>query len=377
MSKKLIVGITAEGSVGLLHGQLRYFKEKGYQTYLLAPLSKRSEAFCIKEGCTHLQVDIEREISISKDMVTLYAIFKLFLKVKPDIINLGTPKVSLLGMIAGKVLGVRRRIYTCRGFRFEHEQGMKKKILKLMEKITGACAHKIICISPSVRDLGVKEGLFDERKCVVINKGSSNGIDLKQFDPQKVSAEAKAALREKLQLQNKFVFGFLGRIIDRKGVSELFDAFCKCYEQDKSVRLLIVGPVEKEQLKDPTLMDRIEAHEAVIWPGRTDNVPLYLSVMDLFALPAWWEGFGNVLIQAAAMGIPVISTRATGSMDAVSDGYNGILIEPKNTEQLYHAMKDLRNNPDQLKRFSLNGIEWAKHFDNAIIWSGMERIYND
>jgi len=68
--KKLIIGITAEGSVNLLLGQLDYFKSLGYKTYLLGPLSERSAAFCKKEGCEHLVIDIEREISPLKDLKT-------------------------------------------------------------------------------------------------------------------------------------------------------------------------------------------------------------------------------------------------------------------------------------------------------------------
>ena len=132
--KKLVIGITYEGTVNLLQGQLEYFKSLGYQTYLLGPYSERSAAFCRNEGCEHLVINIEREISLLKDLKTLWSIIKIFRKVKPDIINLGTPKVSLLGMIAGYVVGIEKRFYTCRGFRFEHEEGLKRKILVLMGK---------------------------------------------------------------------------------------------------------------------------------------------------------------------------------------------------------------------------------------------------
>ena len=148
--QKLIIGITAEGSVNLLRGQLKYFKDRGYDTYLMSPDSLRVQEFCIKEGCTHLSIKIEREISLFKDIKTLFQIIQLFNNVKPEIINFGTPKVSLLGMIAGYLTRVPFRIYTCRGFRFEHEKGLKRRILVVMEKITSKLAHKVICISPSL-----------------------------------------------------------------------------------------------------------------------------------------------------------------------------------------------------------------------------------
>jgi len=158
--KKLVVGITAESSVNLLLGQLAYFKSLGYKTYLLAPYSDRSAKFCKDEDCEHLIINIEREISLFKDLRTLWQIINYFYKIKPDIINLGTPKVSLLGMIAARILGVKKRIYTCRGFRFEHEKGLKRKILISMEKVTSLFAQKVICISHSVKELGLKNKIF-------------------------------------------------------------------------------------------------------------------------------------------------------------------------------------------------------------------------
>lgn len=375
--KKLIVGITAPGSVILIDGQLKYFKQLGYQTYLLAPPGERVTEYCQREECIHLPVDIEREISPAKDIKSLLKIYSHFKQIKPDVINLGTPKVSLLGMIAAKLLGIKNRIYTCRGYRFEHEAGKKKSLLVFMEKLTARYAHKVICISPSVRDLGLSYNLFPESKSVVINKGSSNGFDLKRFSPQAVSQAEKQQLEENLLLDNKFVYGFVGRIVDRKGIKELYTAFDNLYRNNNNIRLIIVGPVEYEQVSDKSLVDKFNNHPGIIMTGSQRNVPLYISLMDVFVLPAWWEGFGNVLVQAAAMGVPVISTKVTGCKDAVSDGYNGLLIQDKSVTRLEEAMLQLYNNHEQRAGLGENGIEWAKNFDNKIIWNGMDKLYQN
>lgn len=377
-SKKLIVGITAEGTVNLLQGQLDYFKSLGYQTYLLGPYSERSAAFCKKEGCEHLVIDIEREIAPFKDLKTLWAIIKIFRKVKPDIINLGTPKVSLLGMIAGYLVGVEKRIYTCRGFRFEHEKGLKRRILILMEKVTSFLSHKVICISNSVLELGIENKIFKESKAVVINKGSSNGVNLKLFNPEnKEYLEVKNKLVEKYNLENSSVFGFLGRIVDRKGINELIEVFINIYETNPEVKLLIVGPFEMSQIADKSLVERIDEHPGIINYGRVlqEEVPGFILAMDVFVLPAWWEGFGNVLVQASAMGIPVISTTGTGTIDAVSDGYNGLLIPVKNKVKLEEAMRKMMTDENLRNEFGENGVKWAQNFDRKLIWDGLNKIY--
>jgi glycosyltransferase involved in cell wall biosynthesis len=375
MNKKIIVGITSSGSVGLIQGQLKYFKKIGYTTYLLAPRTEKSKAYCENEGCELLAIDIKREINLFRDFISFIRILIIFIKIRPDIVNLGTPKVSLLGMVAARLIGVKRRIYTCRGLRYEHEAGIKRKILVMMERITSRSAHEVNCISFSVKNRGIADSIFSDAVSSVIHLGSSNGLDLDYFNPQGISELEKNSLRVKLNLEGVFVFGFLGRIIDRKGITELIEAFLKIYDENNNVRLLVVGPIEEVQLKNKEIIDLLRSHSGIVWPGRTDNVPLHLSIMDVFVLPAWWEGFGNVLIQAAAMGVAVISTNGTGTIDAVSDGYNGILVPVKDEISLERAMLKLFNDDRMRLEMGENGRTWAKNFDRRIIWEGINKLY--
>jgi len=375
VTKSIVVGITAPTSVTLIRGQLKYFAEQGFETYLMAPDDERTRAYCENEGCHLLPVKISREISIFSDFATLWAITRLFYKLKPDIVNVGTPKMGFIGTLAAKLAGINLRINTCRGLRYEHEKGLKRWILRRQEWVTGICAHKIICISPSLRDVAVREKLFPEKKCIVINKGSSNGFDLSRFNPSRIDQSKRQVLKESLGLEHKFIFGFVGRLIDHKGISEMYNAFSRIYEKDSNTRLLIVGLFDLKQIADRSLIDRMKSHQGIVMPGRTSDVPMYLSLMDVFLLPSWREGFGNVLVEAAAMGIPVISTTGTGCRDAVSNGYNGILVEPKDDLQLEQAMAVLKNDNSKRASMGYNGIEWAKNFENIIIWEGMKSIY--
>lgn len=377
-NKKIIIGITAEGSVNLLLGQLAYFKSLGYKTYLLAPYSERSAKFCQDEGCEHLIVNIEREISLWKDIKTLWQIFWIFKKVKPDIVNLGTPKVSLLGMIAAALLRVPKRIYTCRGFRFEHERGIKKTILLLMERYTARFSTNIICISNSLRNMGVKSNIFTYKKSQVILKGSSNGINLTLFNPLLSKHLDKAnELKDKYNLNDKFVFLFVGRIYDRKGIVELYNSFNKLYGVFNDVVLMLVGPYEQTQIKNKEIIHNLNNHPNIIHVGSVlqEDVPPYFSLSNVFVFPCWGEGFGNVLIQSAAMGTPVISTFATGTVDAVSNNFNGILIPVKDELALYESMLKLYENKELRQLFRQNGPLWSKNFDRELIWNEMNKIY--
>jgi glycosyltransferase involved in cell wall biosynthesis len=375
MVKKIVIGITAPLSVVLIKGQLKYLVNKGYDVYLLAPDDEVVRDFCVSEGCTLLPVSIEREISFLKDIRSLFVIIKHLKKVKPDVVNVGTPKMGLLGMIAAYRLGIKKRVFTCRGFRYEHEEGFKKKLLMKLDKLVGNLAKVIVCISPSVRDRGVEDGVFDIKKTVLIGAGSSNGVDLKEFNPNDINITRKQELIAELHLEDKFVYGFVGRIVDRKGVHELYEAFDKIYKQNNQAHLIIVGRINIEQVSDLSLLEKMKVHPGITLTGFTFEVPVYMSLFDVFVLPAWWEGFGNTLIQAAAMGLPVISTTGTGCRDAVKDGYNGTLITPKDMQALYEQMMRYTNNKALRDEHGKNGIEWAKRFDSLTIWQGLENIY--
>ncbi len=373
--KKLIVGITAEGSVSLLEGQLAYFKSLGYETYLLAPLSERSEVFCIKENCKHLVIDIDREINPIKDFKTLLSIIKIFKEVKPDIINLGTPKVSLLGMIAGFFVGIKQRIYTCRGFRFENETGIKRLILVSMEKVTAFFANKIICISPSLKKYAVDNSIFNKEKTLVINKGSSNGLDLAKFSIDKIDLIKQNEFINQHELQNKFIFGFVGRLVKDKGLFDLLNVFDRLYSDNKDIRLLILGSDITSNHTEKSFVKKYKNHPAIIFLNFQSDVSFYMSMFNVMVLPSHREGFGNVYIQAAAMGVPCIGYDITGVRDAVAHNFNGLLVQPKSESQLFEAMKTLYLEKDLANQFGQNGIIWSSNFNNKIIWDGMNNIY--
>lgn len=372
---KLVVGITNETSVVLIKGQLRYFSSLGFSTYLLAPEHEKTISLCQEENATLLAVPFKRDISLWQDIKCLLITFKYLYKLKPEVINVGTPKAGLLGALCAKLIGVKKIIYTCRGFRYEQEGGIKRKFLMLWEKFTCFCAHKVICISSSLRQLGIDDGIFSEKKSLVIGKGSSNGIELNRFSINAISPEDRLHLINNLKLERFFVFGFVGRLVDRKGINELFNAFEQLCNKYPNIKLLIVGRLETNQLSDLSYIEKMLSHRNIVFCGPQQNIPLYMSLMDVFVMPSWNEGFGNVLVQAASMKIPVISTNSTGCKDAVSDGFNGVLVERKNQSALFKVMESLLLDEAYRNKLAVNGVVWARNFEQIIIWDGLKKLY--
>lgn len=371
MNQKLILGVTVGGSSRLLDGQAKYFKQLGYDVYLISQDHFKEPLFCEREGIKHLPIPIEKEIAPIADLKTIYYIIKHLLKVKPDIVNLGTPKISLLGLFSAWFLRIPIRIYTCRGFRFETEVGIKRWILIQMERLTVRFAKKVIYVSPSLLERGQDFKVVNLNKSSVIGKGSSNGVNLSLFNQAFISPEKRNELISRYDLEGCLVIGFVGRVSLHKGAVELVHAFEKLYLKNTKLRLILMGHIDC----DETFRDQFESHPAIIPIPFQDDVPLYMSLFDIFVLPSWREGFPNVPIQAAAMGIPVVVSDATGCVDAVKDGVNGTIYQVKNEAELYKVLKKYIEEPQLRIEHGNNGSEWAKQFDQKKIWNGIQKIY--
>src|SRR5690606_4935402 len=134
----------------------------------------------------------------------------------------------------------------------------------------------------SVLELGLKNNIFKKEKTIITHKGSSNGVNLDLFNPDiKKYQDVKDSLIKEYNLEDAFVFGFLGRIVDRKGINELYEVFSKIYNSNPKTKLFIVGPFEMTQIKDKTLVDKINNHPGIINYGRIlqDEVPPFMMIM--------------------------------------------------------------------------------------------------
>lgn len=369
--KKLVLGVTVGGSSRLLDGQVSYFKSIGYDVYLVSQDHFKEQIFCEKEGCTHLPVTIEKDINPIQDLKTLRQIIRHFKRINPQIINVGTPKMGLLGLMAAKYLGIKTRIYTCRGLRFETEKGVKRAILLSMERLTVELAKKVIYVSPSLMCAAIKSGACIRNKSIVIGKGSSNGVNLMAFDHDFIDKEKRGELITQYQLTDKTVIGFVGRVTLHKGSYELVEAFERIHQEHPDTVLIMIGHLDCS--KEFEL--KILSHPAITHIPFQNDVPLYMSLFDMLVLPSWREGFPNVPIQAAAMGIPVIVSDATGCVDSVCDNWNGKIFKLKSVDSLTDSLRFYVSNPALRLEHGTNGILWSKNFRSENVWDGIENVY--
>jgi glycosyltransferase involved in cell wall biosynthesis len=163
------------------------------------------------------------------------------------------------------------------------------------------------------------------------------GRDTRQFAP----AENRAQIREWLGYYPKKIIGiYVGGLVETKGLKELAAAAEPLLDKYKHFRLVYLGDGPAlNGLK--AFMDRLKRHGAVIWHGRVrpERVPDFLQAADFLVLPSYSEGMPQAVLEAMNCGLPVVATRVGGVPEAVVDGETGLLVEPKNIEQLRSAME--------------------------------------
>ncbi|MBX9849993.1 MAG: glycosyltransferase, partial [Rhodocyclaceae bacterium] len=192
----------------------------------------------------------------------------------------------------------------------------------------------------------IAEGVVEGEKICVLGEASICGVDGERFRPQ---PGRRTALRaEHVLPQEAVVFLYLGRLNRDKGVLDLADAFAAV--EEPGAWLLIVGP-DEEGLRGEMERRFGTAVERTRFVGYTDTPEDYMAAADVFCLPSYREGFGTVIIEAAAVGLPTIASRIYGVTDAVVDGETGLLHGAKNVSELRERLVLLAR--DQYLRMTL------------------------
>ncbi len=371
--------ITTHGkaALGLMRGQLATVRQRGFDVTVAASPSWELDAVAEREGVPTIPVPMNREITPLQDLVALYRLVKVMKQVRPDIVNAGTPKAGLLGMIAARIANVPARIYVLRGLRLETTSGLKRLLLKATERIASACANQVVCVSDSMRQVYVEQKLAPAWKCMLPGPGSSNGVDVSRFEKTDERLNAARDIRQRLQIPiDAPVVGFVGRLTRDKGIVELAEAFRTVQKSHPDARLLLVGEFESGDPVPQETIDWLRSNPSVCVAGFSKDPSDFYSVMDLLAFPSYREGFPNVPLEAAAASIPVVGFAATGTVDAVVNGQTGTLVPIGDVAALARAISEYLSNDLLRFQHGRNGHRRAStEFPNEVIWDAMCNLY--
>lgn len=377
MAAKILQAVTIAQSLKLMKGQLAYLESQGYSAKALSSNGKFIEEYEAAEGVKVLTVEMEREISLLQDLKSLLACIKLIHQERPDIVSAGTPKAGLIVTLAAFLCGVPVRVYNVLGLRLETTSGLKRRILLLAEKIAALSATHVVAVSPSLKVQLVALGIANEEKISIFGQGSYNGFDLESFQQNEKLSVEMSSLKKRYGLkESNKVIGFAGRMTKDKGIEEMVDVFLLLHKKDPDLRLLLMGDFEEGDPVNEATRKEIEENDAIIFAGYQHDPVAHYFLMDVFLFLTKREGFGNVSLEAALAGVPVIAADVTGAKDTVIEGETGYLVNPDDQADVLAKLERLLADPDLRKRLGENGKAWGEaNFSNQDIWREMDHFY--
>ena len=360
-----------------MNGQLTFLRERGFDITVIAAPSESLDVVRDREQVATIPISIEREISPVADARTLSRLCVILRKLRPDIVNAGTPKAGLLGMIAARLTGVPVRFYTLRGLRLETTSGFKQRLLTTTERIAASCAHQVICVGDSLQQEFIRRRLVAADKTIVLRHGSSNGVRAERFQYSAEQFAQIETLRASLRIPTGVpVLGFVGRLTRDKGIVDLHSAFTQLLSEFPDLHLVLIGWPEEGDPVPSAVWQSIQNPPQIIRTGAIKDPSLHYGLFDVFVFPSYREGFPNVPMEAAAAGVPVVGYSATGTLDAVVNGVTGTLVPLHDTTSLTAATAEYLLNPLMRHRHGEAGRRRAlTDFRSEDIWQSLADLY--
>ena len=323
-----------------------------YRNYDVTFICDRDDSLFVytNEHIHYIPISIKRGIGFD-GLEVIKRLKKIFREQKFDIVQYATPNASFYSSIAAKRAGVKNRLYSHWGSRYMgYEGGIERVLFKMLEKITCKNSSIIETESFSLLNYSIRDGLYTKGKASVIWNGSACGVKLENYN-LKNREFWREQVRSKYNIpDDAIVFGWCGRITRDKGHNELFEAFKELNKENKKARLLMVGSYDNVETINPELFKWAQECKEVIFTGPVPgaSVPEMYSAMDVFCSLSYREGFGLVVIEAAAMKLPGIVTDVPGQIDTIVNGETGILVPAKEIKPVVDAMEFYINNPEKL-----------------------------
>lgn len=343
--KLLIMASVASTLWVFYRGLIARLCAEGYEVTTAAADDYDLGRFERQFGCSVFPLAISRRISPVQDAACVWRLIRFMRKERFSLVHAHTPKAGLVGMTAAFLAHVPHRVYTLHGLPMETAGGIKRELLRQAERSSLRLATCRLIVSRTLAARTVELGLCREGACRVLGDGSACGVDRSRFSSAVRTPQRMAEARAMLNLPaGAMVLGFVGRVTPDKGIDCLLDTYETIQKKRNDVYLVIVGDFDK--LDDQThrsLAARIDSNPGIRYQSFVEDIVPYYSAMDMLVLPSHREGFNYAILEAAACGLPVVTTRATGCIDGVLEGETGLLVDIDDRDALKNAIEKLLN----------------------------------
>ncbi|WP_303005535.1 glycosyltransferase [Bacteroides congonensis] len=362
------------------NGQFGYLAKQGYEIVLVSSDAPLAAEFAERNGIKFVPVEIPRSMSPIAIMKAIHYICCLIKTERPDAIFGHTPVGALCAMIAARLCGVKKRVYYRHGLIYTTMTGIKYAIFKKEEQFVARLATHVINVSHSLSKLAVADHLNSDKKQYVLGYGTCGGIDAQNiFNPALLDKSKVEDLKYKTGFaEASLVFGFCGRLCNDKGIPELVDGFEMFQKLHPNVKtkLLLIGRFDTRDGLSEEKKRQIKMNKDIVISGHIDKaeIPYYYTLLDCFVFPSHREGFGMCVVEASAMEIPVLDSKAHGCIDAIVEHETGEYIDPS-AEGICKGM-ELMLDADLRKCLGKRGREIVlERYDFSVMWPLVNELY--
>ena len=345
-----------------------------YDVHLIANVDPAAVAGAALRHATLHRVRIERRIAPGSDILALGQLTRVFLRERFAAVHSVSPKAGLLTALASFITRIPVRIHAFTGQVWATRRGPGRLLLKALDRVIARLNTHVLVDSPSQRDFLRMQGVLPATGGEVLGKGSVCGVDPDRFRPD---PESRRNIRREIDIPiDAVAFLFLGRLNRDKGVLDLAKAFAAVVAQEPRPFLVLVGP-DEERLAAAVETECAQVMSRVRFVGFSHEPERFMAAADVFCLPSYREGFGSVIIEAAACGIPAVGSRIYGITDAIEENVTGLLHEPGNVSELAECMLRLAGDFELRRRLGDQArVRALRDFPADLITAEMLRFYD-
>lgn len=360
-----------------LKNQLRFLQEQGYDvSAVCSPGPLVPESGITPEGIPVHTILMSRDISPLQDLKLTWQLFRLFRRERYDIVHTHSVKPGLFGRLAARLARVPIIVHTVHGLLLY--EGMPRSTYRLwkISELAGAWfGHYALSQSRQDMEILLEQGIYREGQIGYLG----NGIDLGVFDPALITPDATADLRQSLGVEpGQKVIAIVGRLNPDKGYHEFAEMARRVHQTHPETHFWILGREEKDKTFGLTVDDIIseDMHEYVTYLGLRSDMPQIYAAMDIFVFPSHHEGFPRSLMEASAMGVPIVATNIRGCREAIVGDQTGLLVPPRDPVALTEAVEKLLNSRELTEQLSTAARAYAlENFDEQMNFERIRATY--
>lgn len=362
-----------------VHMRIPLLLELQKRGFSVSALGSESGEMFQEYGIPYEHYPLERWITPIADLRALAKLFTLLSKHKPDIVHAFDTKPALMAPLVAKRAGVRGRVCTITGLGqlFSTDSllfSTIRPIYKWVQRWACNASQATVFQNEVDQDYFLSQKIVQPGRQVLVR---SSGIDVEGFAAKAPYHTEQAKLRQELGIEQQRVVTMIARLVKEKGVKEYLEAANKVCQSVSDVVFLLVGPVETEEAQ-AILADGLRGNTNTIrYLGQRDDVPALLALSDIFVLPSYYrEGVPRVLLEAGAMGLPLITTEMPGCRETVQPGWNGLLVPPQDSSALVAAISQLLSEEENRRQMGVRSRQYIRdHFGLSGVADAYEEIY--